>query len=213
MQRQAHRAIHNPRKPLAAFLLPECAFCGYLHPSFECWIYLTIAQRLRRERQLGCCFTCLGADHQSSSCPEKANNICLLCGTGEDHEAFCRRSADSCEDYEDHHEDLLSDRFQATLYDTELEADQPTAEPTPRPADNAGTEGGTNTVEADNATTSAGTTGDAVEVLSILPPPPGAPRNELFEQWTQEFRNAECKYHGDVNTLRKAYRVQIPRRR
>ncbi|KAH7718838.1 Pao retrotransposon peptidase family protein [Aphelenchoides avenae] len=175
---------------------------GYLHPSFECWVYLTIAQRMGRARQLGCCFRCLGQGHESSSCPEKANNTCLLCGTGEHHEAFCRRSADSCEDHEDHHvEDLLSDRFQVTLYNTELEADKPTAEPTPRPADNAGTEGGTNTVEADNATTCAGTTGKAVEVLSIPPPPPGAPRNDPFEQltWTQELRNAECGYHGYVN--------------
>ncbi|KAH7666384.1 hypothetical protein AAVH_43256, partial [Aphelenchoides avenae] len=64
---------------------------------------------------------------------------------------------------EQHAEDFLSDKFGALLYEADMEEDKPTAEPTPVPADNAGTEGGISTVRADNATTVAGTAGGAVE--------------------------------------------------
>ncbi|KAH7687890.1 hypothetical protein AAVH_40557, partial [Aphelenchoides avenae] len=169
-------------------------------------------------------------------------------------------------DEEQHVEDLLSDKFQAMLTDTDLEADKPTAEPTPRPADNAGTEGGTGTVEAEmplrdleplaqqkwfyryrhlhqahhllhvqhprhshTATPEAASTPASGPIhtpqtaVTRRPNASGATsrclqkgsdpasnvtadsaalltlRNQPFEQWTQEFRNADSEYLGYVN--------------
>ncbi|KAH7718282.1 hypothetical protein AAVH_14252 [Aphelenchoides avenae] len=99
-------------------------------------------------------------------------------------------------DEEQHVEDLLSDKFQAMLTDTDLEADQPTAEPTPRPADNAGTEGGTSTAEADNATAGAGTTGQAEVVPSIPPPSPGTPSAPRAASTSQSDSDARSRQHS-----------------
>ncbi|KAH7708791.1 Pao retrotransposon peptidase family protein, partial [Aphelenchoides avenae] len=90
---QASRATQEPLEPLAVASPPTCAFCGQLHLSCECDVYLTFTQRLRRAGQLGCCFSCLGQGHHSFACPGNTSIKCSLCRHGQHHEALCRAAA------------------------------------------------------------------------------------------------------------------------
>ncbi|KAH7713897.1 Zinc knuckle family protein [Aphelenchoides avenae] len=67
----------------------KCAYCGRPHFAGRCNVYATIAQRLKRLRQMNHCIRCLRGGHWSDTCPNNAT--CLHCASSHPHHvSLCR---------------------------------------------------------------------------------------------------------------------------
>jgi hypothetical protein len=61
---------------------PKCVFCNKPHSSSDCCIVqkMELADKQKRLRKAGCCFSCLRPGHVAKQC--KAKSKCVVCGKG-----------------------------------------------------------------------------------------------------------------------------------